>query len=282
VAGDYTVSAWVKSNGAGEDTFRLYGLSNLSSGDFTATSEWVRYSHTFTSAIVAQRFSGIIYGSSQGNVDLLVYGLQIEAGATPSSYIPTAGASVTRAAETLTVPAANLPYDSTNMSIQIDGKMTYADTGLTSSTRFIRWVQNATNYIQTVVQTNGSYEGRLRFTQRESISGLEEIGTTGTYFTPDTNVPFNIASRHGSTFLNGAEGGTALTADTTPTALAGLSSTDLLLCDTFMGTIGQFRIWSDDLGDVGITEATLPSTEPSLSLTFDGSENSFIVLDWSE
>jgi hypothetical protein len=49
-----------------------------------------------------------------------------------------------------------------------------------------------------------------------------------------------------------------------------------------MGTIGEFRIWSDDLGDVGITEATLPSTEPSLSLTFDGSENSFIVLDWSE
>jgi hypothetical protein len=41
-------------------------------------------------------------------------------------------------------------------------------------------------------------------------------------------------------------------------------------------------MWDEDLTDAGITEATLPSTEPSLSLTFDGSENSFIILDWSE
>ena len=101
-------------------------------------------------------------------------------------------------------------------------------------------------------------------------------------YSPDTNVPFNIAARHGSTFINAAHEGTLLTANTTPTVLPALSATDLNLGYIFMGTIGEFRMWSDDLGDVGITEATLPSTEPSLSLTFDGSENSFIVLDWSE
>ena len=127
VAGDYTVSAWVKSNGAGEDTFRLYALNGIVSSDFTATSEWVRYSHTFTSASAVNQFSGILYGASRENVDLLVYGLQLEEGSTASSYIPTSGSTVTRAAETLTVPAANLPYSSTNMSIQMDGRMTYAD-----------------------------------------------------------------------------------------------------------------------------------------------------------
>jgi hypothetical protein len=211
-----------------------------------------------------------------------IAGSQFELGSTPSSYILTTSASATRAAETLTVPAANLPYNSTNMSFQMDGKMTYADNALFREVSFVRWVANGTNYIESVMATNGYYEGRLQFSQRQSTSGLDGCASSAAYFTPDTNVPFNIASRHGSTFLNGAEGGTALTANTTPTALPDLSATDLLLGNVFMGTIGEFRMWSEDLGDVGITEATLPSTEPSLSLTFDGSENSFTLLDWSE
>ena len=85
----------------------------------------------------------------------------------------------------------------------------------------------------------GNYEGRIRFSQRETTSGYDELGTSGSYFTPDINVPFNISSRHGSTFINGAEGGTALTANTTVTALPDLSSNDLLLANTFMGTIGS-------------------------------------------
>jgi hypothetical protein len=65
---------------------------------------------------------------------ILIAGSQFELGSTPSSYIPTTTATVTRAADLLTVPAANLPYDSTNMSIQMDGKMTYAD--MESSMKF--------------------------------------------------------------------------------------------------------------------------------------------------
>jgi len=50
-----------------------------------------------------------------------------------------------------------------------------------------------------------------------------------------------------------------------------------------MGTIGTFRVWDRDLGDDGIVEATNPSLEPSLSLTFEGTgTNSFVVNDWSE
>ena len=209
-------------------------------------------------------------GATDGNSGdvILIAGSQFELGATPSSYIPTAGATVTRAAETLTVPAANLPYDSTNMSIQMDGKMT-GDT-LTP----VRWLLDANNSILLETGTNN-----FSFTQ-EAVGTVDTV--TGGSFTSGTNVTFNIASRHGSTFINGAHEGTLLTANTTPTVLPALSATDLNLGNVFMGTIGEFRMWSDDLGDVGITEATLPSTEPSLSLTFDGSETSFIVLDWSE
>ena len=134
--------------------------------------------------------------------------------------------------------------------------MTYADDGNTVILN--RWLLNSTNYIQTVVQTNGSYVGRLRFTQRESTSGYVEIGTTGSYFTPGTNVPFKFASRHGSAFINAAEGGTALTADTTPTALPDLSNVDFILgAYYYMGTIGKFVVWNEDIGDTGIASASL-------------------------
>jgi hypothetical protein len=103
-----------------------------------------------------------------------------------------------------------------------------------------------------------------------------------TSYSPGVFVPFNIASRHGSTFVNGAVDGVALTADTTPTALPDLSATDLNLAYDFMGTIRNFQIWDRDIGDQGLVDETAPSLEPSLFLTFDGTTGSYTVTDWSE
>jgi len=182
--------------------------------------------------------------------------MQLEQGATPSSYIPTSGSAVTRAADLLTVPAANLPYDNTNMSIQIDGKMTYADNGLSDEVQPYYWLLNATNYIKSSVSALTARTGQSIFNQRQSTSGYDGVAGTNTDYSPDVNVPFNIAARHGSTFINGAHEGTLLTANTTPTILPDLSATDLTLGRTFMGTIGQFRMWDEDLTDAGITEAS--------------------------
>jgi hypothetical protein len=187
---------------------------------------------------------------------ILIAGTQFEAGSTPSSYIPTTSASATRAAETLTVPAANLPYNSTNMSIQINGKITYADNNSTNTAKAWRWRINNSNLIQNRITTSGSKTGEPQFVQGSTSSGIDSVVGGENVYSPNTNVPFNFAGRYGSTFINGAHEGTLLTANTTPTALPDLSSTDLELGNIFMGTIGQFRMWSDDLGDVGITEAS--------------------------
>ena len=49
-----------------------------------------------------------------------------------------------------------------------------------------------------------------------------------------------------------------------------------------VATYGSYHEAMRDLRNGTSVLALPPSTEPSLSLTFDGSENSFIVLDWSE
>jgi hypothetical protein len=93
------------------------------------------------------------------------------------------------------------------------------------------------------------------FLQRDAGTSDFTASPADTY-SPGINVPFNIASRHGSTFINGAVDGTALTADTTPVALPDLSATDLELGYDFMGTIKTFRIWADDIGDAGLEAST--------------------------
>jgi hypothetical protein len=179
---------------------------------------------------------------------------QLEAGSTPSSYIPTSGATATRAAETLTIPAANLPYSATAMSIAMQGKVTYADEGVFGQHVFYRWFDDSSNNIQLTLDTLAGTGGAV-FSQ-SSAGTSDVVLSDADQYSPGVNVPFNIASRHGSTFINGAVDGTALTENTTPTALPDLSTTDLQLGSDFMGTIKTFRMWADDISDVGIEEAS--------------------------
>jgi hypothetical protein len=194
---------------------------------------------------------------TSGAVDFTVriYGPQMELGSTPSSYIPTSGSTVTRAAETLTIPAAKLPYSATAMSIQMDGRMTYADTDEVVAVNQIRWQADASNRIQQFVTTSGGATGKFGVQQ---ISGgvVDSSQETGNTLVPGILTPFNAASRHGSTFIRGAIDGTLLPANTTPTALPDLSTTDLNLGYDYMGTIRTFRMWDQDIGDSGIQEAS--------------------------
>jgi len=142
-----------------------------------------------------------------------------------------------------------------SVSIQMDGRMTYADEDNVAQVERVYWYANSNNYIRLRIATNGGDIGQPTFTQAASGTADAVVGATDAY-SPNILVPYNLASRHGSTFINGAVDGVALTADTTPVALADLSSTDLSLAYTYMGTIKTFRIWDKDLGDTGIAEAT--------------------------
>ena len=128
-------------------------------------------------------------------------------------------------------------------------------------------------------RTASEYRTCIYFRTRTGVALMQNVSGL---MLPGVLVPYNIASRHGSTFLNGAVDGVALTANTTPTALPDLSATDFNLGYDYMGTISMLRVWADDLADVGIAEATEPSEVPSLQLTFDNSETSFTIQDWEQ
>ena len=268
----YSGKQWMsQSNANGNTIYASFDLLNgelgtVASG-YTATIEnyesgWYRCTVTTPTnfndrAIFAvSDTDGGISATESGEDGILLYGAQLEVGSTPSSYIPTAGATATRAAETLTVPAANMPYDSTSMSIQMDGLMTYADESNIANVQFLWWNRDGNTRIYHWLNTVNVAEGKVTFAQEaENVVDNTVEDNPGSY-SPDINVPFNIASRHGSTFINGAVDGTALTANTTPTALPYLQATDFQLGYDYMGTIGKLRVWSDDIGDTGIEEAS--------------------------
>ena len=141
------------------------------------------------------------------------------------------------------------------VGIQMQGTMTFADNDLDEEVVFVNWYSDANNKILERVRTNA---GTGDYTVQQSASGVADtVSSSGSYYTPGINVSFNIASRHGSTFINGAVDGTALTEDTTPTELPNLSATNLSLGYDFMGTIDEFRMWGGmDIGDTTIAQAT--------------------------
>jgi len=249
----FDLSAVTATTTGGTEIFK--SIEDVGNGWYRCSASFITNSVNPYPAVEFLDTDGSQGFTADGTSGIYFWGHQLEAGSTPSSYIPTSSSTVTRAADTLTVPAANLPYSSTNMSVQINGKMTYSDNSQIAEVQFWRWVLNTQNYMEARLRTASTRTGEFQVVQ-ESLDVQDFVtGPTNTY-SEGTLVPYNIATRHGSTFLNGAIQGTALTANTTPVSLPDLSATNLSLAPTYMGTIGQFRMWDEDLTDAGIEEAS--------------------------
>jgi len=94
---DYTVSAFVK--GVAGQVVRFGIGANVAGGaDFTLSGEWQRIEHTGS--------GGTIFFSTFGGntaTDFEIWGAQVETGSVATSYIPTSGSTVTRAADDLVI-----------------------------------------------------------------------------------------------------------------------------------------------------------------------------------
>jgi len=249
------------------------GAVGTESTGFVGTIEdvgggWYRCAITFTTD--AADTTGVLRvfpadSDSDNNVDLdgtssiLVYGAQFEVGSVPSSYIPTAGATQTRALETLEIAGANTPFNSTAVSHYMGGLVSFADENKSIQSILFEQSSGSNNrvgfaYIDTL---GAAVSGALNSAYRnEGVTVTVEGG--GNTFPPGINKTLSLATRSVSgSAHNHAQDGTALTEATSVTTFPAIGSEAMKLGVTdYNGFIGEFIMWGADIGDTGIEEAS--------------------------
>jgi hypothetical protein len=96
----YTYSLYVKPTSVGNQ-FRFYldGAFNDSTVITTDSSDWKRYTWTFTASATGSINPHVLLGYGYSSQSILAWGCQLEASSYPTSYIPTTSASATRVAD---------------------------------------------------------------------------------------------------------------------------------------------------------------------------------------
>jgi len=233
------------TNGAGYTAVGIPTIEDVGNG-------WYRCSVSATTTVTPHTFYVINFSGTTETY--YAWGMQVEDASVPSSHIPTSGATVARAAETLSVAGALTPANTTAQSYSMSGLITYADTGAYEATFFRHYITNANRVFSDLNATaakTGSYEPG-----QSGGGATDTVTVTGTQLTPGVNVSFSIAQRHGAAFINGGLNGNIATANTTPTVLADLSATQIDVGYDFNGFISEFVMWGVDIDDTGIAEAS--------------------------
>lgn len=156
------------------------------------------------------------------------------------------------------IPAAQLPFSATAMTIHIEGRVTYSDSDSSTEGQFIYWQASASERIWLYLATNGALTGRTQvFNQGNGVTVALLVDPP--QLTAGADRALSMASRHTASEVNGALNGTAETADATPTAMPAVSGAQMRLGVSGNGMvlkIARLRIWTADLGDAGIAAIT--------------------------
>jgi hypothetical protein len=158
----YTVSAYVKVADGGANfsaQFNLYTITGggLAQGSpFTITSEWKRVSNVITTTSVTGIETVVVKTDVSGR-KFYVWGIQVEQGSFPTSYIPTSGSAVTRQPDIAQITGTNF----SSWYNQSEG------------TIYGSWRRNSNTANTVVVSTDdGSFNNRIELRPAGGNSGF--------------------------------------------------------------------------------------------------------------
>jgi len=206
----YTFSIWLKSATGSNQSVPIYfeETSSIASTTVTVTTEWQRFSLTATTSSSPSNFRPSVRGPST----LYVWGAQLELGDTPTDYIPTNAASVTRTStESLGLlveeSRTNLATYSTDLSANytvpngtLTANQTISPSGETDAALMTQTGSATAYLLQSISYTSGTKYTFSAYVKKYSNSDVNEVYILGygTTFHSDGNtnciVKFNLDS----------------------------------------------------------------------------------------
>ena len=249
---EYTFSFYAK-NFSGDGTFRLRldtdTQATLVNEDFTATSDWVRYTHTFTTDAAASSFgSSSRFRNDTDNNEVLFFGMQLEQQSYATSYIPTSGSTVTRNQDVCTNGGSLASINSTEGVLYAEiaalaNSGTVRFLGLndgSSNNRVVLLYHNSDNNIRAIISSGGTK--------------FVDVNSSVTSSLDFHKVAIKYKENDFALWIDGVEVAT----DTSLNAPIGLNSLDFLLsgANNFFGKTKALAVWKEALSDSELQSLT--------------------------
>ena len=241
----YTYSAYYKGSG----TIRINcstsgGVGGSGEKDIVLTNEWKREEISFTAVNPTGNVKTHTAITRTANNNAIVYlaFTQIEALSYATSYIPTNGASQTRAAETCDGAGTASTFNSTEGVLYAELKALSAD----GTNRYISLNDGTgSNRVNLFYDTNNVLRG--------FISGISSMATSAT-ITDNNKVAIKYKSGDIALWLNGVEVGTK----TDAISLSGLSSLSFNQLGglNWYGNVKDIRVYNEALTDAQLQTLT--------------------------
>jgi hypothetical protein len=243
---DYTNSIYIKANKSATIALRKGGAgSGGNNTDINLTTNWVRF--TATSISTSIRAGRLLLdnraenGYGVSNLEVFIWGAQLEQGNYPTSYIPTSGSAVTRSAETCNNAGnSNIFNDSEGVlyaeiaSLDGDEASRFLSVSNSQDDELVRFILSSSNQLKVEMKTlSGS-----------NFTKIMTVDRNGDF----SKVAIQYKSNDYKVYLNGISQSVTQNPNT-PSGLNQLAFNRGGCCNVFYGNVKCVAVFKEALTD---------------------------------